>query len=115
MSNIIFFTINIFYQILSICFLFFANTYLNELLLPKDLKWSNGSLKNNLTTYYYAKSLILITEFILLLVIITIINKWFLNQYIIEKEASLFNRTLTIYLTITLLFVVLLIWTIFSK
>ncbi len=115
MRYTIYFAINLFYQIFSIWFLLFANSYLNEYLLPKDLKWSNGNLKNNLTTFFYAKSFILVIEFVLLTVIIIITNKWFLNQFIINKANPLFNWTISIYLIITLLFVILLIWTIFSK
>lgn len=115
MRYIIYFAINLFYQIFTIWFLLFANTYLNELLFPKDLKWSNGRLNNNLTSFFYAKSFLLVIEFILLSVIIIITNKWFLNQFIIDKKNILFNCTISIYLIITLLFVVLIIYTIFSN
>lgn len=115
MNYIIYFAYNIIYEIFSIWFLLYANTYLNELLLPKNLKWFNGNLRSDLATFFYAKSILLIIEFILLLIIIVSINKWYLNRIFFDKNSLILNWTVSIYLIITLLFVLLLISTIFSK
>jgi hypothetical protein len=71
---------NLVYQILSICFLIYANTFLNGFLIPNNLKWNDDKLRENLTGFIIAETSILVIEAGLLSLIIYYLNKWFLTN-----------------------------------
>jgi len=48
MGYILYGLYNIIYQIATIAFLFFANTYLNSFIIPDSLKWRDGKLREDL-------------------------------------------------------------------
>lgn len=71
---------NLLFQIASIGFLFYANTYLNGFIIPDRLRWKNGELKEDLTGLAFAQATVLIIEAALLLLLIYYVNKWYLSS-----------------------------------
>lgn len=114
MHLLIYCSYNLIYQIFSIWLLFYANTYLNDFLIPQNIKWVDSKLRIDLTSYFITKSIVLTFEFILLFIIIRFIDKWFLNKFINEKQFLIFNWTMGLYLIISFACVVLLIYSIFN-
>ena len=79
-NYIIYGVYNLIFQIISIGFLFYANTYLNGFIIPDRLRWENGKLKEDLTGLAVAQSAMLVIEAGLLLLLIYQINKWYLSS-----------------------------------
>lgn len=71
---------NLFFQIASIGFLFYANTYLNWFIIPDSLRFKNGGLREDLTSLALTQATLLIIEAALLLLLIYYINKWYLTN-----------------------------------
>ncbi len=80
MSYIIYGIYNLVFQIASIGFLFYANTYLNGFIIPDRLRWKNGELREDLTGLAVAQAAVLIIEAALLLLLIYRVNKWYLSS-----------------------------------
>lgn len=80
LSYIMYGIYNILFQIASIGFLFYANTYLNGFIIPDRLRWKNGELKEDLTGLAFAQATVLIIEAALLLLFIYYVNKWYLSS-----------------------------------
>jgi hypothetical protein len=115
MSYILYGFYNIIYQIASIAFLFFANTYLNGLIIPDSLKWRNGKLREDLGSLATAQTIILLVEAVLLMLLIHYINKRFLSN--ITKATNVNNIatwTTVFYGLITVGFIIFLIYTAFK-
>lgn len=115
MHYILYTLYNIIFQIASIAFLFFANTYLNDLIIPDSLKWRDGKLREDLGGLATAQTIILLVEVGLLMLIMLYINKRFLSNIAKSANAN-FIATLTagIYSIITIAFIVYLIYTAFK-
>lgn len=79
-SYIIYGIYNLVFQIASIGFLFYANTYLNGSIIPERLRWKNGELREDLTGLAVAQALVLIIEAVLLILLIYQINRWYLSN-----------------------------------
>lgn len=82
LSYIIYGVYNLLFQIASIGFLFYANTYLNGFIIPDCLRWKRGELKEDLTNLAFTQVTILIIEATLLLLLIYYINKWYLSNVV---------------------------------
>ncbi len=97
---------NIVYQIVTLGFLFYANTYLNAFLIPSGLKWSDGKLREDLTGLAIAQSVILVIEAVVLMLLMFYINKRFLsNAAKVTNGTVIATWTAGIYLLITLCFI----------
>ena len=99
---------NIIYQIISLWFLFYANTYINSKIIPDSLRWQNGELRENLTGLAVVQTIVLIIEVAILAFLLHFINKRFLSN--IDNGAVIANWTVIIYLVISLAFVSYLIY-----
>lgn len=107
---------NLIYQILSIGFLFFANTYLNSFLIPDSLKWENGRLREDLTSLAIAQLIVLFLEALLLTMFMFYINRWFLSKKVSTNNVkAIALKTAGIYIVITLSFIGLLIYAVFKR
>lgn len=115
MSYILYSFYNIIYQIASIAFLFFANTYLNDLIIPDSLKWRDGKLREDLGGLATAQTIILLVEAVLLMLIMFYINKRFLSSIAKTTNANnIATWTAVIYGLITVAFIIFLIYTAFK-
>jgi hypothetical protein len=97
---------NLIYQVLSLTFLFFANTYLNNFFIPNSLKWEDGKLREDLKSLAVAQSTILIIEAVLLMLLMFYINNKFLsNTAKVSNANEIAKWTAGAYLVITLAFI----------
>ena len=115
MSYILYSLYNIIYQIATIAFLFFANTYLNGFIIPDSLRWRDGKLREDLGGLATAQTIILVVEAALLMLLMYYINKRFLVGFAKAENAnSIALWTAGIYSVITVAFIVVLIYTAFK-
>lgn len=80
LNYVIYGVYNVLFQIASIGFLFYANTYLNGLIIPDSLRWKNGELMEDLTVLAFAQAIVLIMEAALLMFFFYYVNKWYLSS-----------------------------------
>ncbi len=108
MSYIIYGIYNFIFQIAAIGFLFYANTYLNDFIIPNSLRWQNGRLREDLTALAVAQVVVLILEALLLMLLFYFFNKWYLsnvaNARNPEKIAFL---TATVFAVITIAVIII--------
>lgn len=103
------------YQVLSIWFLFYANTYLNGFLIPKSFRWKDGKLREDLSTLIISQAVILIIEAALLALLMFYVNKWFLSNIAKSEDvSSVAIWTTGIYAVITLAFILFLTYAAFK-
>ena len=106
---------NLIYQIATIAFLFFANTYLNSFLIPDSLTWRDGKLREDLVGLATAQTIILLIEAALLMLVIFYINKRFLFGVAkTDNSNNIALWTAGVYGFITVAFIVFLIYTAFK-
>ena len=97
---------NLVYQVLSLGFLFFANTYLNDFFIPNSLKWKDGRLREDLTSLAVTQTVILVIEAVLLMLLMFYINKRFLsNSAKVNNANETAAWTAGTYLVMTLAFI----------
>ena len=85
------------------------------MIIPDNLKWRNGKLREDLGGLATAQTVILLVEAILLMLIIYYTNKWFLSN--ISKATNANNKatwTTVVYSLITVGFIIFLIYTAFK-
>ena len=110
MSYILYGLYNVIYQIATIAFLFFANTYLNSFIIPDNLKWRDGKLREDLGNLATAQTIILLVEAGLLMLLMYCINKRYLLSFAKSDNANnIALWTAGIYSVITVVFIVFLI------
>jgi hypothetical protein len=115
MSYILYGLYNLIYQIATIAFLFFANTYLNSFLIPDSLKWRDGKLREDLGSLATVQTIILLVEAGLLMLLMYYINKRYLLSFAKSDNANnIALWTAGIYSVITVVFIVVLIYTAFK-
>lgn len=115
MSYILYGLYNIVYQLVTIAFLFFANTYLNDFIIPSSLKWRNGKLREDLGSLAMAQTIILLVEAVLLMLLMLYINKKYLLGIVKTTNGNnIAVWTAGIYSFITVTFIVFLIYTAFK-
>jgi heme/copper-type cytochrome/quinol oxidase subunit 3 len=91
------------YQLATFLFLFFANTYLNSLLIPDSLKWKDGKLRTDFTGLAVIQTIILLVEVIVLMWLMYQINKRVLSNSIAWWTAG-------IYLTLSVICIAIIIY-----
>jgi hypothetical protein len=107
---------NLIYQILSICFLFYANTFLNGFLIPNSFLWENHKPKENLIPAAIMQTVILIVETVLLMFLMYYINKWYLSSVAKSNNSNnIALWTAGIYSVITLSFIIFLMYVCFKQ
>jgi hypothetical protein len=115
MSYILYGFYNIIYQVLTIAFLFFANTYLNSFFIPNSLRWRDGKLREDLGGLATAQTIILLAEATLLMLLMLYINRRFLTGIVkVPNENSIALWTAGAYSLITIAFIAFLIYTSFK-
>lgn len=115
MSYILYGIYNITYQVLTIAFLFFANTYLNSFFIPNSFLWKDGKQREDWFLAGTMQTLILLIETVLLMMIMFYINKKFLSGIVKATNGnSIALWTAGIYSLITVAFIVFLIYTVFK-
>ncbi|MBK1442734.1 hypothetical protein JHJ32_22230 [Parapedobacter sp. ISTM3] len=104
------------YQVLSLGFLFFANTYLNNLFIPDSLRWKDGVLREDLTGLALAQLIVLIIEGGLLILIMFYVNRWFLLNVPekVDDARRIAMRTSGIQSAITAIFIAFVIYVSFK-
>ena len=116
------YTFYIFYNLLSqLGFLFFflyANTFLNEFLVPEGLMWKNNLPREDfegLGSVAIIKTSMLFVEATILIMLIYVLNKFYLNN-VIEKNKveKILNGTLKTNIILSLIFITFLIYASFS-
>ena len=115
MSYILYTLYNLIYQVFSLAFLFYANTYLNDFFIPENLIWKDGKLREDVSAAAAIQTIILIVEAALLVLLIYFVNRKFLAS--IAKTGntiSVANWTAISYAIITLTFIAWLMYSIFK-
>jgi hypothetical protein len=105
---------NAIYQLVSFYFFVYANTYLNEALVPQSLMWKNNKQRTDLSGVggeAAIKTVTLIIEAAALILLIYLINRLVLSD---RKEKDrrnvIANRTAKINMILSLCFIAILIW-----
>lgn len=115
MAYILYGLYNVIYHIATIAFLFFANTYLNDFIIPDSLKWRNGKLREDLGVLATVQTVILLIEAILLGLLLLYINKRYLIGIVkVSNDNNIALWTAGIYSIITVAFIAILIYTAFK-
>lgn len=110
-SYILYGIYNLIYQLFIICFLFYANTYLNAVFFPDSWIWKDGKLREDTSWLVIPQTLILVIEAALLILLIYYFNRWFLSSVAKSINAnSIAVWTLRGYSVITLIFLVYFIY-----
>jgi hypothetical protein len=101
-SYIIYGIYNLVFQIASIGILFYANTYINDWVIPDYLRWKNGELRNDLTGLAFVQAIVLMIEAAVLLSLIYYFNRWYLSRVVNASDPRLIaNWTLGVYAVVT--------------
>jgi len=105
---------NLLYQLGSFFFFLYANTYLNEALVPESLMWKSSQPRTDragLTGVAAIKTSGLLVEAAFLILLIYFINRLFLN-YIYGRNSpnKALNWMFKINIILSLCFIVVLIW-----
>lgn len=107
-SYIVYVIYNFIIQVGIIGFLFYANTYLNEFIIPSSLRWKNGRLREDLTAFALVQALILILEALLLIFLLHLFNKWYLASVVNARGPErIAFLTSVVLATITVLTIVI--------
>jgi hypothetical protein len=113
-SRSFYFIYNLIYQIAILFCLLYANTYLNDDLVPERLIWRNNGRRidlNGLVGYATIKAMALIAEAAILILIIYVINRMVLSSTRQERsKIAIANRTARIGIIVSVCFIALLIW-----
>lgn len=104
LSHIIFGIYNLIYQVFIICFLFYANTFLNFFFIPDSFMWKDGKPREDTLYWTITQTAILIIEAVLLIFLIYFVNKWFLSN--VEKlsnsnSIAIWTSGINVFITLT--------------
>ncbi len=113
-KTIVYCLYNLFFEVSVLFSLLFANTFVNDLLIPRGVQWLNGSPRNDSKSLGISaaiKTAALIIEGAVFIALIYLINK-ILGDYFFEKDKSnkVMKQTLRINIVISGIFVVILIF-----
>jgi hypothetical protein len=105
---------NFVYQLCCLWFFLYANTYLNEVLVPESLIWKNNEQRTDLAGLGGAaaiKTSVLLIEAAVLILLIYFINKLILSDTE-EKDSrnAIAKRTAKINIIASFCFIAILIW-----
>lgn len=115
MSYILYGFYNLIYQIVTVWFLFLANTYYNDVFIPNRFLWKEGKPREDLLNAGIMQTVILLIEAALLMLLMHYINKRYLLSFAKADNANnIALWTAGIYSVITVVFIVVLIYTAFK-
>lgn len=111
---IIYIIYNFIYQLSSCFFFLYANTYLNEALVRKSLKWNGNQHRTDwtgLAGVAIIKTSALLVEAAILILLIYFLNRWYLS-YTLGKNSSnkILIWTVRINIILATCFIAVLIW-----
>lgn len=111
---ILYITYNLIYQLVSFFFYLYANTFLNEAIVPASLMWKNNKPRTDLVGLggvAVIKTLALFIEAIILILVIYFINKIFLRYtFNVDYPNRVLRRTTIINIILSFCFIAILIW-----
>jgi len=105
MKTILYITYNLIYLVGSTWFLAYANMYLNAKVLPDNLRWENGQIRENLTWFGISLLIILLIESGVLVFLNYQLNKWYASNVL-----NLENGTNTIWWATGVVIVIMIIF-----
>jgi hypothetical protein len=106
--QMVFYVYNIMFAVLTVYFLLFAGTYLNDAFIPDKLRWRNGIILKSPNWDDVISILILIIEAIILMYILFLINKKYLKSFLSSQNyISVAKRTTWIISIIPFLFIIM--------
>jgi len=115
MSYILYGLYNLIYQILTLWLLLLANTYYNWFFIPNNFLWKDGKQRENWFWAGTMQTIILLVEAVLLMLLMFYINRRFLTGIAKAPNAnSIALWTAGVYSLITVVFIVILIYTAFK-
>lgn len=101
-SNIVYGLYNLICQVLLVYFLWFANTYLNDVFIPDRFLWEDGNQGGGLLPAALVQITVLLLEAALLIALIYFFNKWYLSKIANVKDPiRLAGLTAGIYSVVT--------------
>jgi hypothetical protein len=113
-KNTFYFIYNLIYQLGSFFFFLYANTYLNEALVPKSLMWKDNKPRMDsagLGGVAIIKTLVLFVEAAVLILLIYFINKLILSDTEgTDRRNAIANKTAKINIILSIIFIAILIW-----
>jgi len=114
MKNTFYIVFNLIYQLGSFFLFLYANTYLNEALVPKRLMWKDNKPRTDsvgLGGVVTIKTLALIVEAAVLILLIYFVNKLILSDTEEKDRRNVIaNWTAKINIILSLCFIAILIW-----
>ena len=99
---------NLFYEMVSVLLILYAETYLNSFLIPDKFIWNSDGTKRMHSVIWASieDTILLCIEGALLLILIYFINKWFLTNILKTSRVDIVLRWTTGILTIcTIIFI----------
>ncbi len=112
-NKIIYIIYNLIYQIFIICFVFYANTFLNNIFIPNSFIWKDGHRREDMLPMTITQSVILVIQVSLLMLLIYFIDKWFLLNIVKSNNSKdIAIRTIKVYSIITFIFLAYFIYAI---
>lgn len=116
MKFIIFGIYNLAYQAITIMFLLYANTYLNNFFIPEKFRWDGGEIRKNLTPLAITQTVILSIEAIILLALLHYLNKLYISSFLKENSIANIGFWISIiYSAITVSFIIILMYLSFKS
>lgn len=114
MKYIIYIIYNFIYQLVSCFFFLYANTFLNEALVPESLMWKGNQPRTDragLSGVAVIKTSALLIEAAVLILLVYFLNRWFLS-YAWGKNSPnrVLSWTVRINIILSLCFMAVLIW-----
>jgi hypothetical protein len=113
-KNTFYIIYNLIYQIGCFFFFLYANTYVNEALVPKKLMWNDNKARTDsagLGGVAIIKTVALLVEAVVLILLIYFINKLILSDTEgLDRRNAIANRTAKINIILSLCFIAILIW-----
>ncbi len=104
---------NLFYEVVSLFLILYAETYLNGILIPDKFIWNKDGTKRQYPIIWITMedTIILCIEGALLLILVYFINKWFLINFAKTNRVDIVLRgTVGVLLVCTTLFICSLIF-----
>ncbi|WP_316812832.1 hypothetical protein [Pedobacter heparinus] len=107
MKKTIYITFNLAYQLIVFFCLLYANTYINDNVVPESLLWQNNQPRVDtagMLGFAAIKTLVLIVEGGILVLLVYFINRSVMNN------GTIIKRTLKVNVIVTMCFIIVLIW-----
>jgi hypothetical protein len=95
-SKIFYLLMNLVIFMILLWILLYLNTYINTFFIPDELRWENGHLREDLTSFMFAQLSIILIEIVLLVFLVSKLNNFYLKKLNMSNRQTIVNWTSTI-------------------